>query len=54
MEHVIQLTLDTPFVLSKDNVAGREKVRQIYLDNKDVFEARLSALRPLATDSTVT
>lgn len=39
MEHVIQLTLDAPFVLSKENVAGREKVRQIYLDNKDVFEA---------------
>ena len=26
-------------VLSKQNIAGREKVRQIYLDNKDVFEA---------------
>jgi 3-oxoadipate enol-lactonase len=39
IEHVIQLTLDTPFVLSKQNAAGREKVRQIYLDNKDVFES---------------
>jgi len=39
LEHVIQLTLDTPFVLSKQNAAGREKVRQIYLDNHDVFEA---------------
>jgi len=39
IEHVIQLTLDAPFVLSKDNTAGREKVRQIYLDNKDVFAA---------------
>ena len=39
IEHLIQLTIDTPFVLSKQNVAGREKVRQIYLDNKDVFEA---------------
>ena len=39
IEHVIQLTLDAPFVLSKDNTAAREKVRQIYLDNKDVFAA---------------
>ncbi len=39
IEHVIQLTLDTPFVLSKRNTAGREKVKQIYLDNKDIFES---------------
>jgi 3-oxoadipate enol-lactonase len=39
IEHVIQLTLDTPFVLSKQNAAGRAKVRQIYLDNQDVFES---------------
>lgn len=39
IEHVIQLTLDAPFVLSQGNTAGREKVRQIYLDNKDIFEA---------------
>lgn len=39
IEHLIQLTLDTPFVLSKQNTAGREKVRQIYLDNQDVFES---------------
>jgi len=39
IEHVIQLTLDAPFVLSKENTGGREKVRQIYLDNKDIFEA---------------
>jgi pimeloyl-ACP methyl ester carboxylesterase len=37
IEHVIQLTLDAPFVLSKDNTAARDKVRQIYLDNQDVF-----------------
>ena len=41
IEHVIQLTLDTPFVLSKHNTAGREKVKQIYLDNKDIFESGL-------------
>jgi len=39
IEHVTQLTLDTPFVLSKSNSAGREKVREIYLDNQDVFES---------------
>ena len=39
IEHVIQLTLDAPFVLSKKNVAGGEKVREIYLDNRDVFES---------------
>ena len=39
IEHVIQLTLDAPFVLSKQNVAGREKVHEIYLDNRDVFQS---------------
>ena len=39
IDRVIQLTLDTPFVLSKGNTEGREKVRQIYLDNRDVFES---------------
>ena len=39
IEHVTQLTVDAPFVLSKQNVAGREKVRQIYLDNQDAFQA---------------
>lgn len=39
LEHVIQLTLDTPFVLSKQNDEGRKKVRQLYLDNADVFDA---------------
>ena len=39
IEHVIQLTLDAPFVLSKGNTVARERVRQIYLDNKDIFEA---------------
>jgi pimeloyl-ACP methyl ester carboxylesterase len=39
LETLIQLTLDAPFVLSKQNDEGREKVRQIYLDNRDVFES---------------
>ena len=37
IEHVIQLTLDVPFVVSKQNVAGRKKVREVYLDNQDVI-----------------
>ena len=37
--HVIQLTLDAPFVLSKQNATGHNKVREIYLDNRDVFES---------------
>ena len=37
IEHLIQLTLDAPFVLSKENADGRKKVREIYLDNTDVF-----------------
>lgn len=41
IERFIQLTLDAPFVLSKQNDAGREKVREIYLDNNDVFETGL-------------
>ena len=39
VEHVTELTLNAPFVLSKGNAAAREKVRQIYLDNRDVFES---------------
>jgi pimeloyl-ACP methyl ester carboxylesterase len=39
IERVIELTLDTPFVISKGNGAAREKIRQIYLDNRDVFES---------------
>ena len=39
LDHVIQLTLDAPFVLSKQNVSGGKKVLEIYLDNRDVFES---------------
>jgi pimeloyl-ACP methyl ester carboxylesterase len=39
IEEMIKLTLDAPFVLSKENVAGAEKVREIYLDNREVFES---------------
>jgi 3-oxoadipate enol-lactonase len=39
MPRVIQLTLDAPSVISKENSAAREKISQIYMDNRDVFEA---------------
>lgn len=39
LARVIQLTLDAPFVVSQENAAAREKIRQIYLDNRDVFES---------------
>ena len=41
VEHVIELTQNAPFVISKNNQEGREKIRQVYLDNRDVFEAGL-------------
>jgi 3-oxoadipate enol-lactonase len=39
IEHVIKLVLDTPFVVSAANELARERIRQIYLDNRDVFES---------------
>lgn len=39
LERVIELTLDAPFVITKNNTSAREKIRNIYLDNRDVFEA---------------
>lgn len=39
IERVIKLTLDTPFVISKDNAIARERIRRIYRDNHDVFES---------------
>ena len=39
LERVIQLTLDAPFVITKENAAAGEKIRSIYLDNRDVFES---------------
>ena len=38
LERVIQLTLAAPFVITKENTAAGEKIRNIYLDNRDVFE----------------
>lgn len=38
LEYVIQLTLNAPFVITKENEAARKKVHMIYLENRDVFE----------------
>ena len=38
IEHAIDLTLNTPFVLSPTNRRGRKLIRTIYRDNVDVFE----------------
>src|SRR5262245_14562108 len=45
IERVIQLILDTPSFIGQENIAGREKVHQIYLDNRDVFEADFPLVR---------
>jgi pimeloyl-ACP methyl ester carboxylesterase len=39
IDRVSQLVLDLGFFVAKTNKAGREKVRQIYRDNRDVFES---------------
>lgn len=39
IESVAQLTLDAPFVISKENETQRERIRRIYIDNRDVFES---------------
>ena len=38
LERVIQMTLDAPFVITKENTAARDKIKSIYLDNGDVFQ----------------
>lgn len=36
---MVQFLLDLPFFISQENRAAQEKIRQIYLDNRDMFEA---------------
>ena len=45
LERVIQLISDTPSFISKENSAARDKIRQIYLDNRDVFESEFALVR---------
>ena len=45
LERVIQLILDIPSFVSKENPQTREKIRRIYLDNRDVFESEFALVR---------
>ena len=39
IQQASQLILNMPSFISKDNTAAHEKIRQIYQDNRDVFES---------------
>jgi pimeloyl-ACP methyl ester carboxylesterase len=45
LQQLIQIILNLPFFISQENSAARERMRQIYLDNHDVFESEF----PLVT-----
>jgi pimeloyl-ACP methyl ester carboxylesterase len=45
LARAIQFIVELPFFISQDNSAAREKIRQIYLDNHDLFESEF----PLVT-----
>ena len=45
LPRVIQFLLDLPFFISQGNSAAREKMRQIYLDNRDMFESEFPLVR---------
>jgi pimeloyl-ACP methyl ester carboxylesterase len=45
LARTIQFIVDLPFFISQDNSAAKEKIRQIYLDNHDVFASEF----PLVT-----
>ena len=51
IDHAIDLTLNTPFVLSPGNTSAQKLIRKIYRDNIDVFETGFPLYRmwqPLA------
>ena len=45
LARAIQFIVDLPFFISQDNAAAREKIRQIYLDNHDVFASEFPLVR---------
>lgn len=45
LARAIELILNTPSFISKGNSAALEKIRQIYLDNHDVFESAFPLVR---------
>lgn len=45
LERTIQFVTSLPFFISQKNRAAREKVRQIYLDNRDLFDDEFPLVR---------
>jgi pimeloyl-ACP methyl ester carboxylesterase len=45
LARMIQFVVDLPFFISQENSAARERVRRIYLDNRDLFEADFPLVR---------
>ena len=39
LARTIQFLADLPFLISQENSAARKKIRQIYFDNRDLFES---------------
>ena len=39
---MVQLVTELPFFISQDNATAKEKIRQIYMDNRDVFESEFA------------
>lgn len=45
LARMIQFVADLPFFISQENSAAREKIRRIYLDNRDMFESDFPPVR---------
>jgi 3-oxoadipate enol-lactonase len=45
LAQTIQFILELPFFISQENRAAQEKIRQIYLDNRDMFDAEFPLVR---------
>ena len=45
LARAIQFIVDLPFFITQENSAAREKIRQIYLDNHDMFESEFPLVR---------
>ena len=45
LPQTVEFVSSLPFFISQDNSAAREKIRQIYLDNRDMFDSEFSLVR---------
>jgi pimeloyl-ACP methyl ester carboxylesterase len=45
MDRVVQLILDSGAIVARDNTAAGERIREIYQDNRDVFESDFPLIR---------